>query len=126
MYKSELVTKNAQEVKEMTVVQNENVGNLDELKAKMLPIVKKEFLDSIPKGIEKGNKIKIKSLGFELESRGSQTYYIEVNGSSMKVGNWVKGVEVLSEELTQELSTIVDCAVKWFVENDKLKFYFYH
>lgn len=125
MYKSELLTKIDEKMKEITVVQNENVGNLDELKAKMLPILEKEFLDSIPKVIERGNKIKIKSLGFELESGGSQTYHIEIDGLSMKVGNWLKGVKVLSEELTKELSTTVNREVKWFVENDKLKFYFY-
>ena len=125
MGKSEFLNKFNENVKTVTILEHENIGNLDELKEKMLPIVQKEFIDSVPKSVKRGNKIKIKCLGFELEGRGSKTYYININGESFKVGNWLNGVKVLAEEMVTELSTMINHEVKYTIEDDRLKFYFY-
>ena len=125
MGKSEFLTELDERVRTVKILEHENIGNLGELKEKMLPIVQNEFIDLIPKTVKRDNKIEIKSLGFELESRGSKTYYININGESLKVGNWLNGVKVLAEEMVTELSTMINDEVEFTIEADRLKFYFY-
>lgn len=63
-----------EKVNSITVYQPPNVCDIDALKARLIPIIQKEFIESVPSKINRGQKIKIQSRGFRLE-RGMENAY---------------------------------------------------
>lgn len=98
---------------------------LDELKERLLPIIYKEFLESVPSEATRGNKIRIESKGFELKVIG-EIYYLFVEEEKLKIGSRWQGFVVLRDELLAELTRFVGREVKVVNTSNALQFYFFY
>lgn len=123
MKKREFLSQLEEKIKTVEIYQSEDIGDIDKLKEKLIPIIQKEFIESVPLRLERGNRIKITSKGFRLERELSGIYYIEINNEKIKIGNWCKGLSILQQELVDELSEMLQKNVKSSTDNDCLKFY---
>lgn len=126
MDKKEFLAQLEEKVNLITVYQPPNVCDIDALKAKLIPIIQKEFIESIPTKIDRGEKIKIESKGFRLERGIGNIYYLLFDGNSERVGDWCNGLSILRQELVEDLSKLVEREVKCTTENKLLSFYFYY
>lgn len=124
MNKNEFLGKLNQKVKQIRIIQDEQTGNIDELKEKLIPIILEEFIESVPNELRRGNKVKVQSMGFKIEKGRGNIYYIVYSDNKIKVGNWLNGLRILEKEIVAELSVLVQHEVKSSLDNDKLKFYF--
>jgi len=125
MDKKEFLAQLEEKVSSITVYQPPDVCDIDALKEKLIPIIQKEFLESIPSMIYRGQKIKIESKGFKLERGMGNIYDLLFDGTSERVGDWCNGLSILREELVEDLSKLVEREVKSTTENKLLSFYFY-
>lgn len=125
MDKKEFLTQLEEKVNSITVYQPPNVCDIDALKARLIPIIQKEFIESVPSKICRGQKIKIESRGIRLERGLEDIYYILFDGTSERVGDWCNGLSILKQELVEDLSKLVEREVKCTTENKLLSFYFY-
>lgn len=125
MDKKEFLAQLEEKISSITVYQPPNVCDIDALKARLIPIIQKEFIDSVPTKICRGQKIKIESRGFKLERGLENTYYLLFDGTREKVGDWCNGLSILKQELAEDLSKLVEREVKATTENKLLSFYFY-
>lgn len=126
MNKKEFLTQLEEKVNSITVYQPANVCDIDALKARLIPIIQKEFIESVPSKIYRGQKIRIESRGFRVERGMEDIYYLLFAGNSERVGDWYSGLSILQQELNEDLSKIVEREVKSTIENKNLCFYFFY
>ena len=125
MDKKEFLTQLGERVNSITVYQPPNVCDIDSLKARLIPIIQKEFIEYVPTKINRGRKIKIQSRGFRLERGLENIYFLLFDGTCERVGDWCNGLSILQQEIVEDLSKLVEREVKATTENKFLSFYFY-
>jgi len=125
MEKKTFLAQLEEKVNSITVYQPPNVCDIDALKAKLIPIIQKEFIESVPTKRDRGEKIKIQSRGFRVERGLGDIYYILFDDTSERIGDWSNGLSILKQELVEDLSKLVEREVKFTTENKILSFYFY-
>lgn len=125
MTKKEFLSEFEARIEEISVYQSSNLGNIDGIKEKLIPVIQKDFLESVPKLVKRGMAIKIQSKCFKLDGEIGGVYYILISNERHKIGTWCDGLRILQQELCEELSSLVERNVMSSTEDNMLKFYFF-
>ena len=116
MDKKEFLEKLEAKKNSIKILPKEYEEDINQLKERIVSIVQEDFISSIPKTIREGEKIKLKSRKFCIESTESG-FYIKFDDCKVRIkenhdtgdilSDRVKTVMQLSNEIERELSELV-------------------
>ena len=121
MDKKEFLEKLETKKKAIKILPREYEEDIDQLKERIVPLVQKDFIASLPKEIREGEKIKLKSRKFCIENTESG-FYLEFGDCKVKIKekydtgdvlvDRVKTVMHLNNEVERELSNMLGRQVR--------------